>query len=103
MNKIDKFRIEKNITQKDLTLRIGKSREWYSQAMTKNNLMVSDLKLICDVLGIDPCDILETEQRKKEAKKENAEQIQYFKNQIELQQDLINALKTLLQNQQKKK
>ena len=99
MNKIDVIRVSKNITQKELTKSIGKSREWYSQAMTKNNLMVSDLILICKELGIDPCDIFESEERKKEAKKETEEKVTYYKSQIELQKDLIHALKTLVQQQ----
>lgn len=97
MNVVDKFRKEKNITQKDLSNKIGKSREWYSQALVRNNLSVEDLVAVADVFDMSPCDFFDIEQRKKEAKKETYQ----LQKEIKLQYDMIALLNEMVDKQRK--
>ncbi len=97
MKKIDQLRQDKNITQKQLSSAIGKSREWYSTAMTRNNLTVNDFRAIADVLDVDPCVLLGSPRRSVLPNRERS----FLKKEVELQADMISVMKELIDKQSK--
>jgi len=51
--KIEELRLRNNITQLDLASKLGKSREWYTKMLKREDIMTSDLIKLAEVLGVD--------------------------------------------------
>lgn len=95
MTYIEKLRREKHLTQKELALKIGKSREWYSQVLVRNDLKLSELETIAEILEVEAIELFTSGQRKKETKKETSA----LSNEIKLQREMIDLLKTVVSKQ----